>query len=481
MTASKPKLFISYSWSSPEHEERVLALATELCESGVDVILDKWNLREGQDAYAFMESMVTAKDVNKVLLVCDRVYVQKADHRKGGVGAEAQILTPELYSRQDQTKFVALVLEHDEEGRPVVPAFYKARLHIDYSDNARQSDAFERLLRWVHDRPLHVKPPIGERPAFLDEVADGPTTRTAVQLRRAITAIKEERRNAAASLAEYLAAFVQGFESLRLSRGTQSVWDDAVVESIESFRQRRNEFVGLLNDVAVYRPGSESVTVICRFFEKLMRYNYRPEGVGSWQERDFDNYRFLTHELFLYCVAVFLKNERFEDAAQVLASEYYCSHLTEYRKLEILPFTAFYDPPGSLEERNTRLQLHRVSLHADLLKQRCVDLPVSFSGLMQADFVLFLRSNAVPNGHRTWWPVTLVYTGHFPSRFELFARARSLSYFETLKPVLGVESIEQFKGLVNEFTGGKRHGPRWDFEYVDIAALCGLNELGIRE
>jgi hypothetical protein len=35
------RTFISYSWSSPEHEEWVLGLATELEESGVDVILDK--------------------------------------------------------------------------------------------------------------------------------------------------------------------------------------------------------------------------------------------------------------------------------------------------------------------------------------------------------------------------------------------------------------------------------------------------------
>jgi SEFIR domain len=42
-----PKTFVSYSWSSPTHEEWVLNLATEREESGVDVIFDKWNLKEG--------------------------------------------------------------------------------------------------------------------------------------------------------------------------------------------------------------------------------------------------------------------------------------------------------------------------------------------------------------------------------------------------------------------------------------------------
>jgi hypothetical protein len=59
MTATSPKLFISYSWSSCTHEDWVLSLAGELRESGVDVILDKWDMKEGHDAHAFMEKMLT--------------------------------------------------------------------------------------------------------------------------------------------------------------------------------------------------------------------------------------------------------------------------------------------------------------------------------------------------------------------------------------------------------------------------------------
>ena len=49
-----PKLLISNSWSNPMYEEWILNFATELRESGVDVILDKWDLKEGHDAVAFM-------------------------------------------------------------------------------------------------------------------------------------------------------------------------------------------------------------------------------------------------------------------------------------------------------------------------------------------------------------------------------------------------------------------------------------------
>src|SRR5690606_20069871 len=131
---NNPKLFISYSWTSPNHEARVLALASELVDNGVNVIFDKWDLREGQDAYAFMESMVRDPEVTKVLLVCDSVYVRKADERSGGVGTEAQILSPDLYRQRDQTKFVALVLERDDEGKPLVPTYYASRVYIDYTE-----------------------------------------------------------------------------------------------------------------------------------------------------------------------------------------------------------------------------------------------------------------------------------------------------------------------------------------------------------
>lgn len=52
-------------------------------------VLDKWDLREGHDAYAFMERMVNDSQIRKVVLVCDEVYARKADGRSGGVGTEA--------------------------------------------------------------------------------------------------------------------------------------------------------------------------------------------------------------------------------------------------------------------------------------------------------------------------------------------------------------------------------------------------------
>ena len=51
----KPKVFISYSWAI---QGWVIELATRLMNDGVETKVDFWDLKEGQDKYKFMESMV---------------------------------------------------------------------------------------------------------------------------------------------------------------------------------------------------------------------------------------------------------------------------------------------------------------------------------------------------------------------------------------------------------------------------------------
>ena len=74
-TDSCPKVFISYSWAV---SDKVLELAERLMANGVNVVLDKWDLKPGHDKYAFMEQSVNDPSVNKVLIICDIMKRQKA-------------------------------------------------------------------------------------------------------------------------------------------------------------------------------------------------------------------------------------------------------------------------------------------------------------------------------------------------------------------------------------------------------------------
>src|SRR5205807_3379805 len=172
----------------------VLKLATELEELGVHVILDKWDLREGADKYAFMAKMVTDPSVRKVVVICDRIYAEKADGRKGGVGTETQIISKELYEQVDPTdqkqKFVAVITEKDESGKAYVPTFLKSRIYIDMSDSSLRSESFERLLRWIFDKPLYKRPDRGKAPSHIF-IEDGISLGTSSRFRLATEALRQ--------------------------------------------------------------------------------------------------------------------------------------------------------------------------------------------------------------------------------------------------------------------------------------------------
>ena len=57
-----PKIFISYSHDSLSHKGWVLSLATKLRASGIDAILDQWELKAGDDLPSFMEKHISVAD-----------------------------------------------------------------------------------------------------------------------------------------------------------------------------------------------------------------------------------------------------------------------------------------------------------------------------------------------------------------------------------------------------------------------------------
>ncbi|MCX5818857.1 MAG: TIR domain-containing protein [Deltaproteobacteria bacterium] len=473
MTA--PKLFISYSWSNPEHEQWVVDLATELRESGVDVILDKWDLKEGNDAVAFMEQMVTNPEIKKVVIVSDEIYAAKADGRSGGVGTETQIISKEVYDNQAQDKFVAVISEKDNDDKPFLPTYYKSRIYIDLSEADKYSENFERLLRWIFDKPLYVKPNIGSIPSFL---ADGGhiSLGTTATFKRCVEALRNGRSYSAGTFDEYCNVFASNFEQFRISK-YDGEFDDAVVKSIEEFLPFRNEAIQLFTTVAQYSPTPEVVQRTHRFFESLIPYMQKPEDVTSWTEWEFDNFKFLIHELFLYVVTIFIKHERFQQANNLLSQQYYLPGNSDYGRNVMVSFTVFSESMRSLVHRNQRLKLNRVSVMADILEQRSKGSGVAFRDLMQTDFVLFLRAERDSENFSSWWPDTLVYIYGYHSAFEIFARSVSRSYFDKVKCLLAIDKVSDLSEQLEGYKADPRRLPKLGIRSFSPSTLLGFEQL----
>jgi hypothetical protein len=472
-----PKLFISYSWSNPEHEQWVINLATELRQSGVDAILDKWDLKEGHDAVAFMEQMVTNPEIKKVAMICDEKYTAKADGRAGGVGTETQIISRSVYENQAQEKFVAVISEKDAEGKPFLPTYYKSRIYIDLSDGDKYAENFERLVRWVFDKPLYAKPELGGTPAYLRE-GEHVSLGTTALFKRCVDALKNQKAYAAGAFDEYCNAFAANLERFRLSKPDGEL-DEAIIKNIEEFLPYRNEAVQLFIAVAQYSPSDEFVHRLHRFFESLIPYMSRPENVSQWEDWAFDNYKFIVHELFLYALAVLIKHERFDQANYLLQQQYYLLVHEDGRRNVMVNFVVFRKHMRSLEYRNKRLKLGRLSIRADLLNVRCAGTGIDARHLLQADFVAFMRAE-IENRSR-WWPETLLYVSRFGATpFEIFARSVSESYFNRVKVLLAIKAPKDIDPLLNSYQDGSRKLPNWDFEDFSPAGLLGYENLATR-
>ena len=159
-----PAVFLSYSWVSDQHVAWVTNLARRLRANGVDVHLDRWDVRLGHDLNLFMERY--ADPSARVLVVLSDDYGPKADRRgqqPSGVGTETTIVSPTVYRDLGSNRVVPVVPDSGTvAGAPIVPTYLVGRTWIDFRTD--HESAYERLLRDLHGAPLEAAPPLGSNP-----------------------------------------------------------------------------------------------------------------------------------------------------------------------------------------------------------------------------------------------------------------------------------------------------------------------------
>ena len=140
--AEHPKVFISYSHDTPEHRRWVSELSAKLHRKGVNIILDQWELRPGDDVTQFMERGI--KDSDRVLVICTDGYVRKANAGEGGVGYEPMIVTKKLVHDLGINKFIPIIRQ--AVGEDKTPTFLGTQVYTDFTDEDQFDENFHELL-----------------------------------------------------------------------------------------------------------------------------------------------------------------------------------------------------------------------------------------------------------------------------------------------------------------------------------------------
>jgi hypothetical protein len=165
-TAQRPiRVFVSYTRSNEQHGDWVKNIAAHLRSAGVDARLDVWHLRPGMDVAQWMSNELDMAD--RVLLICDELYAQKADGRHGGVGWEIRIIQGDLLQSQanNPDKFVPIVVtDNVADG---TPSFVRAVYSLHWPQSRRYDPSLKDELVRIIYRSQEEAPPLGQRPAYV--------------------------------------------------------------------------------------------------------------------------------------------------------------------------------------------------------------------------------------------------------------------------------------------------------------------------
>jgi hypothetical protein len=437
---------------------------------GIEVVLDQWDLSEGQDKYAFMEKMVTDVDVTHVLIFSDEQYRTKADERKAGVGTESQIISKEVYDKVDQKKFIPIVCQKDENGKPQLPVFLKSRIWIDFSTPEAVNENWEKLLRAIYDKPIHKKPSLGKTPSFLSDTETLPSLPTLGKFSTLRDALLNTKPTIELCRKDFVDSSIRFMDSLRIRQNPNVEHrDEKILSDLHTLLGIRDQLIDwlILESNFAYVPRFDNMLI--DFLERVLSLKYPPEELKQRQDWWFDTQRIFVHELFLYIIAILIKADRFESLRNILTTHFLLPESEIRSGHDFAAYDDFYGYSEALDYRNKRLKLNRISIVADILKERATRSDIKFLDLMQAELVLLLIS--LLSNDNLWYPSIIIYAAYV--RFPFFIRCAQHKYFERLKLITSIETGDMLRKKFEE--GCSRHVVNtWEVLFHSHISLSNL-------
>lgn len=138
-----PKIFISYSVESDEHNKRVQDFANLLKRRGMKILIFD-DMKLGERYETFMENIDRS---DFVLFICTPQYKKRADARDGGIGKEWNIITSSVVKQCDELKFIPVLFSGGWDTS--LPVWAMGKKGIDYRNESESE--FELLIANINE------------------------------------------------------------------------------------------------------------------------------------------------------------------------------------------------------------------------------------------------------------------------------------------------------------------------------------------
>ncbi|MFH1371092.1 MAG: TIR domain-containing protein [Planctomycetota bacterium] len=298
----------------------------------------------------------------------------------------------------------------------------------------------------IHSQITQSLPPKSFRPT--EKVANISSV-----IDQAIEAVENKQPNQILAVRKFMDGVMAELDTSKPDFSKEGERDDFLVESINQTMQVIINFAQLGKSIAMMNA-SEPALILYKSFDKILSHYWVPSQYsGVIPEDDFDFYKFIGHEFFVTLISIFITEDRWEIIANILEEEIYIKNI-ERAQGGIVSFPYISKKVRLLDHRNKRLGLNRVSIHADILKERhsTGELAgiVPFDQFMNADYFLFLRGEfeKPDTNRRTAWNAwSTIFLQEIP--FYLLHATRK-NYAEKLLRPLGIDTIEKFRSKLLE-------------------------------
>ncbi len=349
---------------------------------------------------------------------------------------------------------------------PLPPAGKRKELIDRKQYNTISCDGAGQFIRdylKLIDRLDSLAPETGKGPSVLD-------------LQYELRALKQPIRPI---FKEFLQSLLADIEDKRPDFSQFEHYDEAIVNQIVQSLPLTYRFA----EASVSASKAENMDAlreIYDFFGGVLRLHETPEGFSRvFRESDYDGFRFIGYEMFVSLVASIIRYDHWDLLGEILAEDLFVEKQHQSRYENFVRVSRFVNSLD--EQRNRRLNLQRISVMADMLKDRFTNTElseqISHKEFLEADYFLFVRTVCHEENlqylYNVWCPRASVWLDHAPS---YIVRSESEKYLRRILPATGFTDPEEFTKNLQEkhgaferyFQSGWKESP---LRYVDLSKL----------
>ena len=461
-----PKVFISYAWGDEAYQKQVLAFASQLVSDGIDVVLDKWDLTEGNDTYTFMEKCATDPSITNVLMLLDPIYAKKADEHAGGVGTETQIISAKVYKEVTQDKFIPVVMKRDDDGAVCKPTYLEGRLHFDLSVPESYDVTYQRLVKTLFGEEIYAKPELGKKPKWVETPIVLPAKSTVVYESLKIISSSAARTDAFNVFLQDISNELIDYASPK--QAVKKEHDDYLL-LYDGSENIRNQYLQLLQFCPYIDNSQKS---IADFLETTKN------AISQYDCLSAETVEVRLHEIFIYTIAHYIKKKDYSAVGYLLGKTYFIRHRT-YNESTARSFHLFYSGAKhqnldeAVKARDGKRYYTGTGAHwIETLFTEYYTKEV----FVLADLVCFNYSvyGSTYVDSWAWFPITYVYDNEYSSSIgDLGRRLSSKEFLNDVIPMFGYTTADQFIMKFKEIEAEPKRNYH-DIRYPESFAPAGI-------